>query len=79
MPGLIVIVTVVILVLAIGAGQAFAARPKPPPPVLRDWAQARGLTWVEYPGGPWLQYLPRGDAWRGVRGQADGVSGEHRA
>lgn len=78
MPELIVIVTVVVFVVIIGAGQAFAARQRPVPSALRDWARARGWIWGGDRGGPWLQYLPWGDAWRGVRGQAGGASGEHR-
>jgi hypothetical protein len=45
---------------------------------LEDWAATRGWTYTQGGGGPWLQYLPRGDAGRGVWHQLHGARDGHR-
>jgi hypothetical protein len=68
---LIIIVAVVALFVVIGV--AASAQAKKQRAALRDWAAGRGWTYSRGGGGPWQQYLPRGNAGRGVSHQLDGV------
>jgi hypothetical protein len=45
---------------------------------LEDWAATRGWTCSQGGGGAWLEYLPRGDAGRGVWHQLRGTRDGHR-
>ena len=72
---LIIIVAVVALFAIIAVASTVQAKRQRA--ALQGWAATRGWTYAPGGGGPWLQYLPRGDARRGVRHQLDGASGGH--
>jgi hypothetical protein len=61
---LIIIVAVVALFAIIAVASAVQAKRQRA--ALQGWAATRGWTYAPGGGGPWLQYLPRGDARRGV-------------
>jgi len=73
---LIIIVAVAALLVIMGAVSALNTRKQRA--ALEEWAATRGWAFIAGGGGPWLQYLPQGDAGRGVRYQLDGVRDDHR-
>jgi hypothetical protein len=61
------------LALLVIIGVTAAVHMKKQRAALQDWAATRGWTYTPGGGGPWLQYLPQGNAGRGVWHQLDGA------
>jgi hypothetical protein len=73
---LVIILTVAAVFVIIGVVSAVQMRKQRA--ALQDWAATRGWTCIPGGGGPWLQYLPQGNAGRGVWHELDGVKDERR-